>query len=461
MSDDSHPVDGAGNAAREEPPAFAGALKDPAPPANESAAPRPSPASDPAGTPEQSVPSQPPISWQQSAGSEQSIAPDQSVAPEQSPPRPADAMAQAGELAADAASEPPLLAPAPAGSADASPPAEPAEHPLVFHGRADQYFRIWIVNTLLTLLTFGVFFAWAKVRKRRYLRGSTELLGHRFDYRANPARLLIGHIVVLIFFLGYSLFGVVYPVIRFSVLGLAIVLLPWIVVRSFSFNAHNTVYRGLRFRFNRSLSAALKVYLLEPLAIPLTIGFYYPAWQRSKRKYAVSNHRFGDAYFHFEASAGGFYSAYLIAGLIFGSALFAALLVIGVWMKQHRVAQPTLVQLAPFFLVYGFGFFLGRQFIYAWLFNHVWNHTRVDDHRFCARLKVSKWLGLQLTNLGAIVVSAGLLYPWAVIRAQRYACSCLAFVPARSIDDIRRIGGSGGSATGDMAAEFIGIDFGL
>jgi uncharacterized membrane protein YjgN (DUF898 family) len=348
---------------------------------------------------------------------------------------------------------PPLVIPA-------APP-EPVAHPIVFHGRTDEYFRIWIVNTLLTLLTAGVFFAWAKVRKRRYLRGCTELLGHRFDYQANPFRLLVGHVVVLCLVLGYSLFGVVYPTIRFGVIIVGVVLLPWIVVRSMTFNAHNTVYRGLRFRFNRSLSAALKVYLLEPVLIPLSLGFYYPAWQRSKRSYAINNHRLGDAYFRFEASVGRFYSTYLFAGfIVLGAATIGSMVSYGI-LKSGGGTQMTHVDLIPFFILYGFGFYLSRHVVYARLFNHVWNHTRVDDHQFRATLQTGQWLGLQLTNLGAILFSAGILYPWAMIRAQRYAASCLHFVPAGPVDNIQRVGGSSGNATGDMAAEFIGLDFGL
>lgn len=356
---------------------------------------------------------------------------------------------------ADAMAAPPLLPPSPPA------PAEPVAHPIRFHGRTDEYFRIWIVNTLLTLLTLGVFFSWAKVRKRRYLRGSTELLGHRFDYRANPVRLLIGHVAVLILFLGYSLFGVVYPAIRFGVIALAIVLLPWIVVRSFTFNAHNTVYRGLRFRFNPSLSAALKVYLLEPLLIGVTLGLYYPAWQRAKRDYAVSNHRLGDAYFRFEAATGHFYTTYLAAGAVMFGALLTGGTIIALTITRQPGVQPTLVQLIPFFILYAFGFFISRHLIYAMLFNHVWNHTRVDEHRFRATLDTGRWVGLQLVNLGAIIVSAGLLYPWALIRAQRYAAASLQFVPHGSVDTIQRVASAAGSATGDMAAEFIGLDFGL
>jgi uncharacterized membrane protein YjgN (DUF898 family) len=369
---------------------------------------------------------------------------------------PADASAPpaADAVSTTATATPPPLLPPPL-------PAEPVSHPVVFHGRAEEFFRIWIVNTLLTLLTCGVFFAWAKVRKRRYLRGSTELLGHRFDYRADPLRLLLGHGVVLCLVLGYSLFGVVYPAVRFGVIGLGVILLPWIVVRSMSFNAHNTVYRGLHFRFNRSLSAAARVYLLEPLLIPFTLGLYYPAWQRSKRAYAISSHRFGDAYFSFHGDVGRFYSTYIAAGLIVVAAAMAGGFLIGVALARQPGVQPTLVQLIPFFVFYAFGFYVGRHLIYARLFNHVWNHTRLDAHRFEATLDPAKWLRLQLTNLGAMLVSAGMLYPWALMRAERYAASCLRFVPGGPVDRIRGMGGSAGSATGDMAAEFIGIDFGL
>lgn len=341
------------------------------------------------------------------------------------------------------------------------PPSGPVAQSFVFHGRANEYFRIWIVNTLLTLLTCGVFLAWAKVRKRRYLRGNLELMGHRFDYRASPRRLLIGHLIMVAFFLGYSLFGVVYPAIRYGVLAVAGIMLPWIVVRSLTFNAHNTVYRGLRFRFNRSLSAAAFVFLLEPLLLVVTLGFYFPAWERSKRRYIISNHRLGDAYFHFEGKAGPFYAAYLLGGLM----LFLAALLGGIllaWrIKGHPGVQPTLLEMVPFFIVYAFGFFVSRQFIYAQLFNHIWNHTRLDEHRFHATMQTGRWLGMQLTNLGAILVSCGLLYPWASMRAHRYAASCLSFLPSGPIDAIQRVGGSTGSAAGDTAAEFVGLDFGL
>jgi hypothetical protein len=39
---------------------------------------------------------------------------------------------------------------------------------LEFKGSAKEYFKIWVVSICLTLITFGIFSAWAKVRKKRY-----------------------------------------------------------------------------------------------------------------------------------------------------------------------------------------------------------------------------------------------------------------------------------------------------
>jgi hypothetical protein len=40
------------------------------------------------------------------------------------------------------------------------PPSQ--EHPFIFNGNATEYFRIWIVNIFLSIITFGIYSAWAK-----------------------------------------------------------------------------------------------------------------------------------------------------------------------------------------------------------------------------------------------------------------------------------------------------------
>lgn len=41
-------------------------------------------------------------------------------------------------------------------------------HRIKFHGKGGEYFAIWLVNALLTIVTLGIYSAWATVRRRRY-----------------------------------------------------------------------------------------------------------------------------------------------------------------------------------------------------------------------------------------------------------------------------------------------------
>ncbi|MEO1140896.1 MAG: DUF898 family protein, partial [Pseudomonadota bacterium] len=63
-----------------------------------------------------------------------------------------------------------------------------------FKGTASEYFGIWIVNLLLSIVTLGIYTAWAKVRRLRYFYGNTWLDGHNFEYHAKPIQILIGRI---------------------------------------------------------------------------------------------------------------------------------------------------------------------------------------------------------------------------------------------------------------------------
>lgn len=337
----------------------------------------------------------------------------------------------------------------------------PAEHPFIFHGNTREYFRIWIVNTLLTLLSFGLYSAWAKVRKRRYLRGSIELMQHRFEYLADPRRILVGNILVALMFLAYMVVGKVYPVVRFGALVVGLVLLPWVIVRSLAFNAHNTSYRGMRFHSRQTYGAAGLTFIGQFIFIIATLGLYYPAWVRNQKEFFISGHQLGDAFFRFESKSGPFYSAYLVSALIVFVVAIAGGSFIAWSTFNNGGHPPTTQQLIPFFILYGTGLFFSKQYVYARLFNHIWNHTQLDEHRFKATLSIKDWLKLQTVNLGAIIGTGGLLYPWAVMRSTRYTLDHLHFVAAGPIDKISRLGRRDGSALGETAAEFVGLDIGL
>ncbi len=85
--------------------------------------------------------------------------------------------------------------------------------PLQFTGNAGEYFRIWIVNLCLSVLTLGIYSAWAKVRRKRYFYGSTLLDGSAFEYLGNPVAILKGRVIVVVAFAAYALLKEVHDLI--------------------------------------------------------------------------------------------------------------------------------------------------------------------------------------------------------------------------------------------------------
>jgi uncharacterized membrane protein YjgN (DUF898 family) len=67
--------------------------------------------------------------------------------------------------------------------------------PVEFNGNGFEYFKIWIVNLCLSVITLGIYSAWAKVRRISYFYGNTRIDGHSFSYLADPVKILIGRII--------------------------------------------------------------------------------------------------------------------------------------------------------------------------------------------------------------------------------------------------------------------------
>ena len=80
-----------------------------------------------------------------------------------------------------------------------------------FRAEGREYFRIWIVNLVLSLLTLGIYSAWAKVRKQRYLYGSTSVAGSAFGYHADPRKILRGRLIAA------AIFGLYFAASRYAV----------------------------------------------------------------------------------------------------------------------------------------------------------------------------------------------------------------------------------------------------
>ena len=197
--------------------------------------------------------------------------------------------------------------------------------PIIFQGKASEYFGIWIVNLLLSLVTLGIYSAWAKVRRKKYFYNNTLIDNVAFDYHANPIAILKGRIIAFILFALYVYGKGSSPILAAVLVLLFFLFLPWLIVRGSLFNARNTSHRGLRFDFVGTVSKAARVYIGLPMLTIFTLGLIWPYIAHERSQFLMSNHRFGLSQFDMGRVVKQFYKVYLIIFIVSFIGILAAI----------------------------------------------------------------------------------------------------------------------------------------
>lgn len=332
-----------------------------------------------------------------------------------------------------------------------------------FTGSAQEYFRLWIVNLFFTLITLGIYSAWAKVRKKKYFYGNTRFDGDTFDYSARPEAILKGRIVAVAFFLAYAFVGELVPESRYVFWALAILLLPWFVVRALTFNARNSAYRGLRFGFSGSARDAARIYIGMLAVAVLTLGLAFPWFMARQKAFAISHHRYGTTTFGCDLSAAAYFGIYFRAGLmVIGMSIPVG--IVAAFLAAPLMAGPArfawVAVLLPLLGAY-FGYAIAYAYVQARATNLAWAGTYGPGIRFASALSAVALIRLYLGNIVAIAGSAGLLIPWAVVRTVRYRLENFTMIVDENMvheadPTLTRVG-----ATGQELGDIFNIDLGI
>lgn len=126
-------------------------------------------------------------------------------------------------------------------------------HALRFTGSGGEYFRVWIVNVLLSSLTLGLYTPWARRRTAQYFYGHTLVAGSPLEFTAQQRRMVVGFVVLLLLTAAYQLAvntGQDTAVGLFILGGAALSPLIW--GSAMRFRLANTRWRGLRLQFAAS-----------------------------------------------------------------------------------------------------------------------------------------------------------------------------------------------------------------
>lgn len=309
------------------------------------------------------------------------------------------------------------------------PPHEPRRLPLEFTGRAGEYFGIWIVNVVLSVLTLGIYSAWAKVRTERYFYGNTRLDGTGFEYLASPIAILKGRLVAYAVAIALGLTAHFQLLIVYIPLFIALLLmLPWLLQRTLRFRARYSAWRGLRFRFVNGVDDAYLNFLFRPMLQLPTLYMLMPWVRRHQQEYVVTGHRFGGLRFAFAGDVGAYYLPFAIAiGLGFAGYLLmiGGMVGGGLLMEMNKGVDgeppewAVFAMLVPVMVVY-LALLALPVFLRTRYTNLMWANSRLGPHRFACTLRARDVIWIYASNGLAIVASLGLLVPWAMVRIARY-----------------------------------------
>jgi uncharacterized membrane protein YjgN (DUF898 family) len=335
------------------------------------------------------------------------------------------------------------------------------QHAFTFYGSGVEYFRIWLANILLTLLTFGVYSAWAKVRRMKYFYENTELLGARFGYHADPKKIFTGRLLAILTVGGFYLAAYFYPVIEPLGSIIWVAALPVLLSLALYFGLRNTSYRGLNFAFvgtvkqsYQTLWLPLTLALLGLIALALvmnhlapgTMGLYLgilvfvtyllfpilvmPLFHAQWKRYAHMHSFYGNVPFSFDATVKQYAKAYIgcifvFLGIMIAFGLLALLVVAGILGKTSAASKSSSIarNLPEIFAVIVFLYAVlltMTPYMKAVFFNLAWRNTQFGAHKFRAALPLWGMVGLAASNLILVLLSLGFYRPFAVIRTQKY-----------------------------------------
>jgi len=363
---------------------------------------------------------------------------------------------------------------------------------VAFTGSGSEYFRIWIVNLLLSLVTLGLYLPFAKARRLSYFYSNTLIDGQALGFHGDPWKMLRGFLLLAVLTLAYGFAARFSPLSAMAAFALLCGLWPALWRAGLQFRLANTSWRGLRLGFTGSSAGAyaalLPLYVPALLMVagqflfaperpdprapmPLLLGLSMAAsfllillmlpWGVARiKRYQHGGYIYADQQTELTVPTRRFYGLGLKALLLtlLPLALLGALATIAV-----AVYKPLLFwMMLALPLAYLLYFALITPYVSARLQNLVWNGTASELLQLQSDLPARPLAWLTLKNWLLTALTLGLYRPFAAVHTARMRLQAMSLMVEGDLDGwVARQSVAQDDAAGDAAGDFFGIDMGL
>jgi uncharacterized membrane protein YjgN (DUF898 family) len=288
---------------------------------------------------------------------------------------------------------------------------------------------------LLTIVTFGFYRFWGRVRVRRFMLSMTSFEGDRFAYHGTGRELLNGFSKAAMFVgLPISALSMVARLSGDRTVDLVVnaftslllfVFIPIAMVGARRYRLSRTSWRGIRFSFRGGAWAFVKVFVSASILSVLTLTLYYPFFQARQQAFLVSNSAFGRRPFRFDGRGRDLFSAWVVAVILLIPTLGLYLF----WYHARKI-------------------------------RYFWEHTYFETARFRSTMTGRRLMGQTLSNWLLLIVTLGLAWPWVMVRRARFEFTCLTLEGTLDLAGIVQEPQLA-TATGDALSSLLGADVGF
>ncbi len=384
---------------------------------------------------------------------------------------------------------------------------------LKFEGSGREYFKIWIVNVLLTIVTLGFYYPWAKVRNRRYFYANSILNDRNFEYHATGKQLFVGFLISMALFITYVVIQQVSPIGSLMLIGALFIAIPWLIWRSMMFNMRMTSFSNVRFDFAGQLRDSYMNFFVYPVLlmigyVVLAIGvevlmpilgmgltsvisfvvfltfivFAVSFIKKKNTEYIINLSRYGQGIFQTNVKTKEFMTIMLKTVGIAILTMFATALVIGalvyatvgletlVSLKEAandpQMMQAKMAAIMPIVGLAYLGMILASMFIMAYSMTrqrtYVYQNTILDDEiTFGSTLKAKQFAWIMITNFLAVIATVGLAMPWAKVRVAKVMLENTQVYADAGFDQYMTQKQNESSSLGEQIGDAFDVDVGL
>jgi uncharacterized membrane protein YjgN (DUF898 family) len=403
---------------------------------------------------------------------------------------------------------------APPAPARASSSIEP--YPLEFSGTGGEFFRVWIVNVLLTIITAGFYTPFARRRTAQYFYNHTVIAGSPLEFSAQQRKMVLGFLILVLLYVIKDFLSHTGQDTALAAMMLAVAALApyfWASAIRFRFNA--TRWRGVRLQFMASWGEiyraswpvfAIALAWVAPMLVidgltsadPSEDEFRLPAdalrehlvplvasvagavivsfvciarLEFNYKSLMVARGRIGGQAGRWKPVFGDFLRIWLatlgvfLLSLLLVSVLIAALVGGSFAMLGSARGGGLMAALFVFALFLAATFVLilasapARAYREARMFRLVWNNIGVSQMaRFKCQLGVGRYVGLRVMNVFLVLVTLGFYRPFAKVAEYRMKAESVTLYVKGGLDQLAGQLAREEHGLGDAIADAAGLD---